>query len=124
MGASAGGVEALQRVMAGLPEDLGAPVLIVLHIPPFSASNLPAILTRAGPLEAHHASDRESLEPNRVYVAPPDRHLLVSHEDIRVVRGPHENNHRPAIDPLFRSAALAFGPGAIGVVLTGTMDDG
>ena len=124
IGASAGGVEALQRVVAGLPEDLGAPVLIVLHIPAFSASNLPAILSRAGPLEAHHAVDHEPLEPDRIYVAPPDRHLLVTRAAVRVVRGPHENNARPAIDPLFRSAALAFGPEAIGVVLTGTMDDG
>src|SRR5436190_21569072 len=124
IGASAGGVEALQRVAAGLPSDLEAPVLVVLHLPPFSASSLPAILSRAGPLEARHAVDREPLLAGRIYVAPPDRHLLVTPNEVRVVRGPHENNHRPAIDPLFRSAALAFGSGAIAVVLTGALDDG
>src|SRR5207253_2081190 len=89
-----------------------------------SASNLPAILDRAGVLPTRHAVDHEPLEPGRIYVAPADHHLLVTRTEVRVVRGPHENLHRPAIDPLFRSAALAFGPAAIAVVLTGTMDDG
>jgi two-component system chemotaxis response regulator CheB len=124
VGTSAGGVEALTRLAAQLPADFPAPVLVVLHVPSFSASNLPAILDRAGPLEADHARDHEPLVAGRIYVAPPDFHLLVEREEIRVVRGAHENNHRPAIDPLFRSAALAFGPAAIALVLTGALADG
>src|SRR5207244_6892846 len=110
IGASAGGVEALQRVVSGLPPGLEAAVLIVLHIPAFSASNLPAILERAGVLPVGHASDHEPLVSGRIYVAPTDHHLLVTRAELRVVRGPHEDLHRPAIDPLFLSAALAFGP--------------
>jgi two-component system, chemotaxis family, protein-glutamate methylesterase/glutaminase len=124
VGASAGGVEALTRVVADLPADLGAPVLIVLHTPPEPRSHLAEILTRAGTLPAAQAQDGDRLEPNRIYVAPPDHHLLVVDGTLHVVRGPHENGHRPAIDPLFRSAALAFREGAIGVVLSGSLDDG
>ena len=124
VGTSAGGVEALTRLAAALPADFPAPVLIVLHVPAFSASNLPRILDRAGPLKADHARDHDPLVVGRIYVAPPDFHLLATREDVRVVRGPHENNHRPAIDPLFRSVALAFGPAAIALVLTGALDDG
>jgi two-component system chemotaxis response regulator CheB len=124
VGTSAGGVEALVRLVGALPADFPAPVLVVLHVPSFSASNLPAILDRAGPLKAEHARDHDPLVVGRIYVAPPDFHLLATAEDVRVVRGPHENNHRPAIDPLFRSVALAFGPAAIALVLTGTLDDG
>jgi two-component system chemotaxis response regulator CheB len=124
VGTSAGGVEALSRLAAGLPADFPAPVLVVLHVPSFSASNLPAILDRAGPLTAEHAHDHEPLVAGRIYVAPPDFHLLAEREEVRVVSGPHEHNHRPAIDPLFRSVALAFGPAAIALVLTGALDDG
>src|SRR5262245_53645641 len=124
VGASAGGVEALISFAANLPADFPAPVLVVLHVPAFSASNLPSILNRAGPLKADHARDHDPLVVGRIYVAPPDLHLLAMREDVRVVRGPHENNNRPAIDPLFRSIALAFGPAAIALVLTGTLDDG
>jgi len=124
VGASAGGVEALISFAAALPSDFPAPVLVVLHVRAFSASNLPSILARAGPLKAEHARDHDPLVAGRIYVAPPDFHLLARREDVRVVRGPHENNHRPAIDPLFRSVALAFGPSAVAVVLTGTLDDG
>jgi two-component system chemotaxis response regulator CheB len=99
-------------------------VLVVLHVPSFSASNLPAILDRAGPLKAEHARDHEPLVAGRIYVAPPDFHLLAEREEVRVVRSPHEHNHRPAIDPLFRSVALAFGPAAIALVLTGALNDG
>jgi two-component system chemotaxis response regulator CheB len=124
VGTSAGGVEALTRLAAALPADFPAPVLVVLHVPAFSASNLPAILDRAGPLAAEHARDHEPLVAGRIYVAPPDFHLLAEREEVRVVRGSHEHNHRPAIDPLFRSVALAFGPAAIALVLTGALDDG
>lgn len=124
VGTSAGGVEALTYLAAALPADFPVPVLVVLHVPAFSASNLPAILDRAGPLTAGHARDREPLAAGRIYVAPPDFHLLAELEEVRVVRGPHEHFHRPAIDSLFRSVAHAFGPGAIALVLTGALDDG
>jgi two-component system chemotaxis response regulator CheB len=124
LGASAGGVEALKRVVSHLPEDLGAPVLVVLHTPPAERSYLPEILERAGRLPAEQARDGVALEPNRIYVAPPDHHLLVVDGSLRVVRGPHENGHRPAIDALFRSAAVSFRERAIAVVLSGALDDG
>jgi len=124
LGASAGGVDALARVVADLPADLGAAVLVVLHTGPTARSYLPAILGRAGALPAEQARDGAALEPNRIYVAAPDHHMVVLDGHIRVVRGPHENGHRPAIDPLFRSAALSYRERAIGVVLTGALDDG
>ena len=123
VGASAGGIDALTRVVSDLPADLGAPVLVVLHIGA-NPSALPKILTRAGPLPAIHPEDHEPLEANRIYVAPPDCHLLVGRDEVRVVRGPTENGHRPAIDPLFRSATVSFGSRVVGVVLSGTLDDG
>jgi two-component system, chemotaxis family, protein-glutamate methylesterase/glutaminase len=95
-----------------------------LHISPYQRSNLPEILTRAGSLKAAHATDGESIEHSKIYVAPPDRHLLLESGRVRVTKGPKENRFRPAIDPLFRSAAYAYGPGVIGVVLTGALDDG
>jgi len=124
VGASAGGVDALSRLVEALPADFPGALLVVLHISPASASVLPQILVRAGSLPAAHAHDGEPIEPGRIYVAPPDFHLLVLDHTIRVVRGPTENNHRPAIDPLFRSLALSAGPDAIAVVLTGALDDG
>jgi two-component system chemotaxis response regulator CheB len=123
-GASAGGLDALSQVVADLPADLGAPVLVVVHTAPTPRSYLPAILDRAGPLPASLASEGAELEPNQIFVAPPDHHLIVLDGKLRVVRGPHENGHRPAIDPLFRSVALAFHEGAIAVVLSGALDDG
>src|SRR5262249_19700770 len=123
IGASAGGVEALREVVAGLPADLPAPVLVVLHVRP-EASHLPAILERGGTLPASHATDGQTLEPGRIFIAPPDNHLLVDDGRVRVVRGPKENLHRPAIDPLFRSAAVSYGPGTVAVVLSGSLSDG
>lgn len=123
VGASAGGVEALTRLVADLGEGLGAPVLVVLHVSP-GESALPQILERAGPLPARHAQDGDSLVDDRIYVAPPDRHLLLSNGRVRVVRGPQENGHRPAIDPLFRSAAVRYRNRAVAVVLSGSLDDG
>ena len=123
VGASAGGVEALSRLARNLPQDLPASVFVVLHIPAQSTSLLPMILSRAGSLPASHPEDGERIENGHIYVAPPDRHLMIEPGRIRVVRGPTENRHRPAIDPLFRSAARAYGPRVIGVILTGTLED-
>lgn len=124
IGASAGGVEPLQELARGLPPDLPAAVFVVLHVPPSSQSILPRILSNSGPLRAHHAINGEAIEHGRIYVAPPDYHLLVERERIRVVRGPRENRARPAVDPLFRSAAYVYGTRVVGVILSGMLDDG
>jgi two-component system, chemotaxis family, protein-glutamate methylesterase/glutaminase len=124
VGASAGGVEALRALVGGLPPDFPGVVLVVLHVPRDAPSALPAILTRSGPLPAATAADGERLRTGRIYVAPTDHHLLVLDGRIRITRGPAENGHRPAIDPLFRSVARALGRRAIGVVLSGSRDDG
>jgi two-component system chemotaxis response regulator CheB len=124
IGASSGGIDALSNVVAGLPRDLPAALFVVQHVPSQSRSWLPEILSRAGPLPASHAKDNEPILPGRIYVAPPDCHLLLGQGRIQIVRGPRENNHRPAIDPLFRSAARVYGPRTIGIVLSGNLDDG
>jgi two-component system, chemotaxis family, protein-glutamate methylesterase/glutaminase len=124
MGASAGGVEALRETVRGLRPDIRASFFIVLHFPPFQKSHLPGILSRVGPLPAVHPNNGDVIQLRHIYVAPPDRHLLVRDGRIELWRGPKENYTRPAINPLFKSAAETYGPRVIGVILTGLLDDG
>ncbi len=124
VGASAGGVEALSELFSRLPGDVPASFFVVLHVPDRGTSLLPGILSRRGALPAVHPRDGAPIEPGRVYVAPPGFHLLVKRGEVRLVRGPRENGARPAVDPLFRTAALAYGRRVVAVVLSGTLDDG
>jgi two-component system chemotaxis response regulator CheB len=110
MGASAGGLSAFNCIVKQLPEDLNAAVFIVWH--------------RAGKLKAKHPADGEPITMGKIYIAPPDHHLLLELDRIRLTKGPKENRFRPAVDPLFRSAAYAYGPRVVGVVLSGALDDG
>ncbi len=124
IGASAGGMEALQKLVARLPADLPAALFVVWHLSPGLKSILPSVLNRAGPLRALHPEDGDRIEPGRIYIAPNDHHMLLEKGYVRITKGPKENRFRPAVDPLFRSAAYVYGPRAIGVVLTGALDDG
>ena len=124
IGASAGGVEALKKVVQGLSPDIQASFFVVLHFPPFQKSHLPEILSKVGVFPANHPRNGDSIQPGRIYVAPPDQHLLVKDGRIELWRGPKENYVRPALNPLFRTAAETYGPRVIGVVLTGLLDDG
>jgi two-component system, chemotaxis family, protein-glutamate methylesterase/glutaminase len=124
MGASSGGIESLMEIASGLPSDLPAAIFVVLHVSPRGTTKFPEILTRAGHIPASHALDKEPIRPGRIYVAPPDFHLLLRNGTIRLVRGPKENNARPAIDATFRTAARTYGPRVVGVVLSGALDDG
>ncbi len=124
IGASAGGVRALRGLMATLPADLPASIVVVNHLSPGSPSLLPEILGGAGALVTKAAEDGERLDRSTVYVAPPDRHVLIEKGRLRLTRGPRENRVRPCIDTLFRSAAVDLGPRVIGIVLSGTLDDG
>jgi two-component system, chemotaxis family, protein-glutamate methylesterase/glutaminase len=124
VGASAGGFEALRVLVGKLPADFPASLFVVLHTSPESPAMLADILGRSGPLPAVNAQDRDRIRPGTIYVAPPDRHLLIEPNVVRLTRGPKENRFRPAIDPLFRSAAQTYGPRVVGVILTGYLDDG
>jgi two-component system chemotaxis response regulator CheB len=124
IGASAGGIETLRTLIHALPADFPLPICIVIHSAPQSPGLIAEILDRVGPLSVTNARNAERLVAGHVYVAPPDCHLLVEPGRLRVTKGPRENRFRPAVDPLFRSAAQVYGPGAIGVVLSGSLDDG
>ncbi|HZD78765.1 MAG TPA: chemotaxis protein CheB [Actinomycetota bacterium] len=124
IGASAGGVTALKGVIRELPPDLPASLFVVLHTVPRGVSQLAPILDAAGPLRASFAEDGEGIRYGHVYVAPPDRHLLLRDSHVHLTRAPKENRTRPAVNPLFRSAAAAYGRRVVGVVLTGTLDNG
>ena len=124
IGTSAGGIEALRSIAAALPADFPAPIAMVVHSAPDSPGVVHDIIDRAGPLTAVRARNGERLQPGRIYLPPPDTHLLIEPGRVRLTRGPKENRFRPAIDPLFRSAAQVYGPAAIGVILTGSLDDG
>ena len=114
----------MKQLIAGLPSDLNAAIFIVWHMPPEVRGVLPQVLNRQNTIPAVHAADKEPIVNNRIYVAPPDRHLILEKGFVRVTRGPKENRFRPAVDPLFRSAAYIYGAKVIGIVLSGALDDG
>ena len=124
VGTSSGGVDALRELTSALPGDFAAPICIVIHTSPDSPGLICELLSRVSRLPVVSPRRLELLQAGKIYVAPPDWHLLVEPAHVRVTKGPKENRFRPAIDPLFRSAARAFGPAAIGVILTGNLDDG
>src|SRR5262245_31438051 len=124
VGGSAGGLEALSKVLSGLPSNLDASVFVVLHTSPQSGNGLPQILSRTAVLPVAFAIDGEAPERGRIYVAPPDHHLTIEEGLLSVARGPRENGFRPAVDPLFRSAAKHYDGRVVGVVLSGALDDG
>jgi two-component system chemotaxis response regulator CheB len=123
IGSSAGGISALLLLAQTLPAGFPAPICVVQHVGS-NHSILPELMSNQGPHPAVHARDGQLLTPGVIHIAPPDHHMLVQGRYLRLTRGPRENHTRPAVDPLFRSAALAWGPRTIGVVLTGFMDDG
>lgn len=124
IGASAGGFEAIRTLIAALPRNLPASIFIVWHMSADVSGILPHVLNKYDTLPAANAVDGEPVVPGRIYVAPPDHHLVLEEGIVRVTRGPKENRFRPAVDPLFRSAAQAYGPQVIGIVLSGALDDG
>ncbi|TCO11089.1 chemotaxis protein CheB [Natronoflexus pectinivorans] len=126
IGTSAGGVSALKKLIGQLPKAFPLPVMVVRHISPDATGNvLLDELNKLDTLKCQHAKSGNNLKPANLYLAPSDHHLLIG-EDLKmlVTKGAHENRSRPAIDPLFRSAAVAYGSGVIGILLTGYLDDG
>jgi len=124
IGASAGGVEAVRSLISILPRNLNAAMFVVVHTPEDGAGMLAGVLSRAAAVTVVSAEDGMKIERGTAYVAPPGYHMLVDSDRVRLLKGPHHNRHRPAIDPLFFSAARAFGPRVLGLVLTGYLDDG
>lgn len=124
IGASAGGIDPIRTILSGLPADFPGSLFVVVHTSPDAPGVLDVILSRAGALPATLATDGKRIAPGRVYVARPDHHLLIEPGHLRLTRGPKENRFRPAVDPLFRSAAQTYGPRVIGIILSGGLDDG
>jgi two-component system, chemotaxis family, protein-glutamate methylesterase/glutaminase len=124
IGGSSGATAPLKAILGRFPPDLPAAVFVVLHIPTRSIGLLSTVASAAGPLPARQAEDGMAIAPGNVYIAAPDHHLIVTEGRIRLGRGPRENMARPAIDPLFRSAAMTYGARVIGVVLSGFLSDG
>jgi two-component system chemotaxis response regulator CheB len=124
IGASAGGLEALKAIVKSLPANFSASIFIVWHMSPDVRGILPQVFNRLNSIYAADAYDKEIIKPNRIYVAPPDHHLLIEKGRVRITRGPKENRFRPAIDPLFRSAAYYYSNHVIGIILSGALDDG
>jgi len=124
IGASAGGIESLQNLIANLPTNLAASLFVVVHTPSWHRSELPAVLSRAGRLPAVHPQPGEQVQPGYIYVAPPDHHLLTENSHVQLWRGPKENRHRPSVNVLFRSAAVRYGSRVVGIVLSGALEDG
>jgi two-component system chemotaxis response regulator CheB len=124
LGASAGGVKAMVALVSRLPATLRAAVFVVIHQAANAPHVLPDLLHKRGTLPAHYVSDGEVIKPGHIYIAPPDWHMLIQTDLVRLTRGPFENRHRPAIDPLFRSAAVAHGSRVVGALLSGMLDDG
>jgi two-component system chemotaxis response regulator CheB len=124
IGASTGGFEALRVLLKELPPELPAAVFVVVHMAANGPGLLPQIIGRWTRLPARKAHDGERIAPGRIYVAPPDHHLLIKRGRVILSRGPRENRFRPAVDPLFRSAAKAYGARVVGVILSGGLDDG
>jgi len=124
IGGSAGAIEALTSLVVGLPAELDAAIFVVVHTIPVGESRLPEILSRRGPMPATVASDGEPIVCGRIYVAPADAHTLIEPGRVRLSMGPRESGHRPAIDPLFRTAANTYGSRVVGIILSGMLDDG
>jgi two-component system chemotaxis response regulator CheB len=124
IGASAGGIEAIRKIVSALPGDFSGSVFVVVHTAPNAPGVLDVIFGSAGPLPAVLAENDDRILPGRVYVARPDHHLIIEPGRVRLTRGPKENRFRPAVDPLFRSAAQTYGPRVVGVILSGGLDDG
>jgi two-component system chemotaxis response regulator CheB len=124
IGASAGGLQALSDVLGELPTAIGAAILVVVHTPAERTSNLPAVLSRAGRLPVSFVQQDQILENGHVYVAPPDHHMLATRIGATLNHGPKENGFRPAVDPLFRTAARVYGARVMGIILSGALDDG
>jgi two-component system chemotaxis response regulator CheB len=124
IGSSAGGVPALKEIAGSFNKKLNASIFIVQHLAADHASYLPQILSQEGQLPAVHPKDGDTIETGKIYIAPPDHHMLIEDGHILVKRGPKENNFRPSIDALMRSAAYWYGTRVIGIVLTGYLNDG
>ncbi len=124
MGTSAGGTPALLEIVSTLPANFPGSIFIVQHFPPYAPSHLPSILSSAGYLKALHPEDGEPIESGTIYIAPPGHDMLLEPGKILVTNGPKENQFRPSIDALFRSAAYVYGPKTIGVILSGILNDG